>query len=1605
MLPNEHFMCDLRGLEQADPFNKEWPITMIVCEPDEPEQLKVCATLAVGETVADVPARLQSGKHFHHDDINCVHGQDCDLPVPPRRTPYDYALPIPPSTFPLLHDIHQPSFAATMRSGGRAAASWRILILLSLLWAVVIAKDEPTIEYNTFDHAPRSINYFEDSDVIIFHDIEERNIYRSEDAGIHWDRVSSIPDGAAAGLFMHTFESKTAFALTTDSKHYKTNDRGKTWKEFSSNSQASAFQQDILVFHAGEPSNIIFNGMDCDGIWCSEQSMYTTDGFETVKLLRSMTAGCWWAKTTKEFTTGSNDLDKKRTLCIARDAFSLFKEDQRLKISDDFFEPSDDKFQEFEPRLDPTAKEGTSGIVNLAGVKKFILIAASPLNSDEMALYVTDDTVHWHKAMFPSDDNHDHSHQINQEAYTVLESTNYSIQVDVMTSHPSNPMGVIFTSNSNGTYFTENVPYTNRNSRGHVDFEQISGIQGIFLVNVVENGADVDRDNAEKVVVTQITFDDGRTFQPVKAGDDTIHLHSVTQLDNLGRVFSSTAPGLVMGNGNTGKSLGKFADSNLYVSDDAGVTWKEALKGPHKFEFGDSGSILIAIKDSAEEDIDKISYSMDHGDHWESVALPDKLKIKPDLLTTTQDSTSLKFLLLGEVDKAYKMIAIDFNKFDKKKCGKDDFEDWHARVDADGKSTCIMGHKQTYQRRKKTADCFVKNEFEDPVPETDDCECSDADFECDYNFQRDPDDNKVCKQVGPIPAPEGSCNDAEGTFKGSSGWRLIPGNTCKRTKGDQKDDEVERKCSDDTSAPETPATGNISHKQFNFETDMEDFEKIYLDSSTSTDETIIVRPVKYDGKGGMEVQHKFWRTIDHGKSWTQVLEKEEIRNIYPHQYFSDVVFFTTTTEKVLYTIDHGQSFHSFKVPPQATHSPSLSFHPDRKDWLIWTAQTCETVGGSEQCNREAHISTDRGDNWRTMLRFVKKCEFTGHSAYKFRSEKQIVCSAREEEKNSGPWVIVTSDDLFQDDKTVHKGPISNFATMSEFILAAGVVDGDDKESGLQALVSLDGKKFEPVHFPYNFHESHQDEYTVLDSSTHAINLFVATSTEEGHRFGSIIKSNSNGTSYVLSASNVNSDDSFYVDFEKILGLEGVTVINVVANADKKTANKEIQTKISHNDGSEWAYLAPPAKDADGKSYSCSSSNGDNKCALHLHHYTERDDKRKTFAATTAVGLIFAVGNVGSKLENIKDADTFMTTDGGITWTNVKKGHWTWQYGDQGSIIVLVQRATHGNGAKTKEVSYSLDEGKTWTDYKFADDEVTVLDITTLRNGASRNFLLWCKSDKGKLFSVNLDFTGLTDKVCEELEGDDSDYYLWSPKHPLEKDDCLFGHVAKYLRKKTDRECYNQRTLQRVHSPVNCDCSRRDYECAFNYELDNAGQCNLVPGLKPLSGQEWCQLHPNETTWFEPTGYRKVPLSTCEGGREMDKISTEHPCAGYEDDFEKKHRTSFWTILLAIIIPFSVAGSIGWYVYNNWSGNFGQIRLGETSATFDSDQPWIKYPVIAVSAVAAVVAAGIAAVPLVASWLWRSAREHTSGFARGRGDYAVVDDDEGELLGEESDEEV
>lgn len=171
--------------------------------------------------------------------------------------------------------------------------------------------------------------------------------------------------------------------------------------------------------------------------------------------------------------------------------------------------------------------------------------------------------------------------------------------------------------------------------------------------------------------------------------------------------------------------------------------------------------------------------------------------------------------------------------------------------------------------------------------------------------------------------------------------------------------------------------------------------------------------------------------------------------------------------------------------------------------------------------------------------------------------------------------------------------------------------------------------------------------------------------------------------------------------------------------------------------------------------------------------------------------------------------------------------------------------------------------------------------------------------------------------------------------------------------------------------------------------------------------------------------------------EFDKQSQAHACPGKEKEFEQRNGISGIGLFFALTIPFGLAAAAGWWVYRNWSKNFGQIRLGEQSSSegllgggLDSDSPWVKYPVIALSATVAV----IGAIPLLLTGLWRTsvgaaerwfgggsggrgAWSHLGGgagprpfttrdsFARGRGDYAGVDDDEGELLGDDSDEEV
>ena len=120
------------------------------------------------------------------------------------------------------------------------------------------------------------------------------------------------------------------------------------------------------------------------------------------------------------------------------------------------------------------------------------------------------------------------------------------------------------------------------------------------------------------------------------------------------------------------------------------------------------------------------------------------------ILTTVGDSTSQKFLMIGQISRKDQesgkgrigVVFLDFATLDRRKCGDGDFEEWTARSST---HECLMGHKvrlsrrgsarlltglqQTYRRRRQDADCYVGDKFHDPVAQEQPCPCTDEDYE------------------------------------------------------------------------------------------------------------------------------------------------------------------------------------------------------------------------------------------------------------------------------------------------------------------------------------------------------------------------------------------------------------------------------------------------------------------------------------------------------------------------------------------------------------------------------------------------------------------------------------------------------------------------------------------------------------------------------------------------------------------------------------------------------------------------------------------------------------------------------------------------------------
>ncbi|CAG8688741.1 11974_t:CDS:2, partial [Cetraspora pellucida] len=449
--------------------------------------------------------------------------------------------------------------------------------------------------------------------------------------------------------------------------------------------------------------------------------------------------------------------------------------------------------------------------------------------------------------------------------------------------------------------------------------------------------------------------------------------------------------------------------------------------------------------------------------------------------------------------------------------------------------------------------------------------------------------------------------------------------------------------------------------------------------------------------------------------------------------------------------------------------------------------------------------------------------------------------------------------------------------------------------GLRLSVSLDGTNFTDAKFPVNMQVA-KNAFTVLKSVTSSIILHVTTSTQ--NLWGTILKSNSNGTDFVQSLEFANRNEQGSVDFEKMKGINGIALANVVGNVDELnmggTRKKKLKSRITFNDGKHQ-----------NESLLC---NYNLDCSLHLHGYTEREIPRDAFSSLSAVGLMMGVGNVGDYLTFYSDGDTFLTRDAGKTWIEVRKGAHLFEFCDQGAILIMVD-----DEGPTYNFLYSLDTGESWQQYNFTEPtkRVRVHAIATYPGGISNKFLLHgsYERDSNKEVIIYLDLSAKLPNKCTP-----SDFEQWKP---IKDSECFFGENIAYHRKIFDHTCYIDDEIIHPIVTSNCSCTIQDYECDYNYIRNDKGSCVLAPNVESLESSMEEQCANGGTYWYKPSGYRKIPISKCSSSEDLSRSVESCPNA----------LSALFVVLFVMSFCIIVGMFVAYVVYNRRSRYSGYSTTG------------------------------------------------------------------------------
>eukprot|EP00741_Cyanophora_paradoxa_P012663 tig00020614_g12234.t1 len=720
-------------------------------------------------------------------------------------------------------------------------------------------------------------------------------------------------------------------------------------------------------------------------------------------------------------------------------------------------------------------------------------------------------------------------------------------------------------------------------------------------------------------------------------------------------------------------------------------------------------------------------------------------------------------------------------------------------------------------------------------------------------------------------------------------------------------------------------------------------------------------------------RNQVYRSLDGGITWTNEMarilddegqEAQGISAIWINPIDSKRMFLVGYGTTHWLTIDGGEKYVPIRT---SLHIQSLRWHPRQVDWALASVIASSCYGeagpmppsGGEGCNIQLHLTQDAGRTWRQVSSYVIGFSWGMPDAPNYSDTLAFVCGTkdgfRKGNQDFSQWdmnaEVRRTDNLWKSEGTAV--PHGTAFLWVERFLFVGLLNPLEPQE-IKLKVSRDnGKTFDDALFPFRLSEA---GYTVLDTSQGAVFVSVAHSCERDS--GNVYLSNSAGNRYSLAIRGVPRNAVGKTDFEKIKSLEGVYVANTFGSGrlgpyfppeGGQERRRPLRTRISFNKGSFWMKVRPPFVDANGAPYVDSDGTPcesvwknpenvpeDSECQLQLHMAAE-DKYAPIYSHPNATGIVIATGNVGSYLQDRDEqVNTFLSRDGGLTWTEIAKGSHVYEFGDHGSLLVAVP-----NLVATKTLKYSWDEGKTWRNFDFSDVDVSVDNVVASPHAVESDFVLYgSRGAQGVI--VHVDFSTLHMRMCKGVDAPnapDSDYETWTPgAHDTE---CVLGHTITYVRRKRDSECDNPETQQRKISRKTCACTEADFECAYGFERDyDQGPCKP---LWPVQNNIPIDC-PDGSTFFVTNGYQRVAGDTCdindpsvsnEFRRIHEPFSTQCPTRGGHG----------WLVFLVVCCVLGAAAAAGAFLYryrnsdslgavkelwSRWEAKLGQASAGRFS---------------------------------------------------------------------------